>query len=114
MGAWELLYKKEKEITGATDGNLSIHLSKMEENGYIEVYKDFFNKKPRTRYNLTVKGKDEFINYVNTLEKIIKQYQSSMGMVQWFKKQTTEKRIIEALPIIYKTNNWYFPRFVVN
>jgi DNA-binding PadR family transcriptional regulator len=54
----------------------------MEENGYIEVYKDFFNKKPRTRYNLTVKGKDEFINYVNTLEKIIKQYQSSMGMVQ--------------------------------
>jgi len=70
----EKTFTELKEITGATDGNLSIHLSKMEENGYIEVYKDFFNKKPRTRYNLTAKGKDEFINYVNTLENILKQY----------------------------------------
>lgn len=70
----EKTFTELKEITSATDGNLSIHISKMEESGYIEVYKDFFNKKPRTRYNLTVKGKNEFINYVNTLENILKQY----------------------------------------
>jgi len=70
----EKTFTELKEITGATDGNLSIHISKMEESGYIEVYKDFFNKKPRTRYSLTTKGKNEFINYVNTLENILKQY----------------------------------------
>jgi len=70
----EKTFTELKEVTGATDGNLSIHLSKMEENGYIEIYKDFFNKKPRTRYCLTAKGKDEFIDYVNTLENVLKQY----------------------------------------
>lgn len=67
-------FKDVKAITGATDGNLSINLSKLQEAGYIEVSKDFFNNKPRTRYNLTDLGKNEFINYVNALDNIIKQY----------------------------------------
>lgn len=72
--AGEKTFREVKEITGATDGNLSIQLSKMNENGYIEIYKDFFNNKPRTRYNLTAKGKSEFIDYVNTLDKVLRQY----------------------------------------
>jgi hypothetical protein len=44
-----------------------------------KVYKDFFNKKPRTRYNLTAKGRDEFIDYVNTLENILKQMAINEG-----------------------------------
>lgn len=70
----EKTFTELKEITGATDGNLSVQISKMEDSGYIEVYKDFFNKKPRTRYNLTEKGKSEFIDYVNTLDNILKKY----------------------------------------
>jgi DNA-binding PadR family transcriptional regulator len=70
----EKTFKEVKEITGATDGNLSVQMSKMEEGGYIKVYKDFFNNKPRTRYNLTEKGKREFVDYVNTLDNILKQY----------------------------------------
>jgi DNA-binding MarR family transcriptional regulator len=70
----EKTFKEVKEITGATDGNLSVQVSKMEDEGYIEVYKDFFGNKPRTRYNLTAKGKNEFISYVNTLENILSQY----------------------------------------
>jgi len=73
----EKTFKEVKEITGATDGNLSVQISKMEEGGYIEVLKDFFNKKPRTRYILTEKGKSEFIDYVNTLENILKQYKQN-------------------------------------
>lgn len=68
----EKTFKGLKEITGATDGNLSIHLSKLEAAGYIEIHKDFFNNKPRTRYNLTDKGTKEFVDYVNRLERIIK------------------------------------------
>jgi len=70
----EKRFKELKEITGATDGNLSVQLSKLEESGHLEIYKDFFNNKPRSRYNLTAKGKKEFIDYVNTLENILKQY----------------------------------------
>lgn len=72
----ERTFREVKEITGATDGNLSVQISKLDESGYIEVYKDFLDNKPRTRYNLTKKGKDEFIDYVNTLENVIKQYSS--------------------------------------
>lgn len=70
----EKTFKEVKEVTGATDGNLSVQVSKMEESGYIEIKKDFFNNKPRTRYNLTEKGKREFIDYVNKLENVLKQY----------------------------------------
>lgn len=70
----EKTFREVKEITGATDGNLSVQISKLEESGYIVVYKDFFNNKPRTRYNLTEKGKREFVDYVNTLDNILKQY----------------------------------------
>ncbi|HEX3012029.1 MAG TPA: transcriptional regulator [Syntrophomonadaceae bacterium] len=70
----EKAFKEVKEITGATDGNLSVQISKMEESGYVKIHKDFFNNKPRTRYNLTAKGKAEFIDYVNALDKVIRQY----------------------------------------
>ena len=70
----EKTFKEVKGITGATDGNLSVQMSNMEDSGYIEIHKDFFSNKPRTRYNLTVKGKNEFIDYVNTLDHVLKQY----------------------------------------
>jgi len=69
----EKTFKEVKEITGATDGNLSVHLTKLEETGHIKISKDFFNNKPRTRYNLTSKGKKEFSDYVNILDNILKQ-----------------------------------------
>jgi DNA-binding PadR family transcriptional regulator len=55
-------------------GNLSVQMSKLEESGYVSIHKDFFSNKPRTRYNLTGKGKKEFIDYVNALDKVIRQY----------------------------------------
>jgi DNA-binding MarR family transcriptional regulator len=70
----EKTFKEVKEVTGATDGNVSVQMSKMEEAGYIAVSKDFFNNKPRTRYNLTPKGRNEFIDYVNALDDLLKQY----------------------------------------
>jgi len=72
----EKTFRELKDITGATDGNLSVQISKMENEGYVTVRKDFFNNKPRTRYNLTGKGRKEFTDYVNTLENILKQYKA--------------------------------------
>ena len=49
--------------TGLTWGNLSSHLSKLEESGYIEVEKKFVGKKPRTMLKLTARGRTAFRDY---------------------------------------------------
>jgi DNA-binding MarR family transcriptional regulator len=49
--------------TGLTFGNLSSHMSKLEEAGYIEVEKTFVDKRPNTRLRLTEKGRRSFEEY---------------------------------------------------
>ena len=61
-----------REKVGATDGNLSIHLKKLEEAGYISVSKQFVAKKPVTSYKLARKGRKAFEAYVDRLEAMIK------------------------------------------
>jgi len=53
--------------TGMTQGNLSSHMSKLERAAYIEVKKDFVNKRPHTMLKLSRKGKIEFENYCNIM-----------------------------------------------
>ena len=60
-----------KKMTGATDGNLSTHLTKLEEAGYMKVKKSFKGKKPQTTCSLTEKGKKAFKEYLKGLEEII-------------------------------------------
>ncbi|MEJ2193525.1 MAG: transcriptional regulator [Ignavibacteriaceae bacterium] len=61
-----------KEKVNATDGNLSTHLKKLEDAGYIAVSKSFENRKPVSRYMLTQKGRKAFEIYVDRLEKLIR------------------------------------------
>ena len=60
-----------KNTIGTTDGNLSIHLSKLEEAGYIAIKKSFQGKKPLTTCSITENGKDAFANYLKALEDYI-------------------------------------------
>jgi len=48
---------------GLTFGNLSSHMSKLEEAGYIDVEKEFVEKKPVTRLSLTDEGRVAFADY---------------------------------------------------
>lgn len=61
-----------KEKVNATDGNLSVHLKKLEEAGYINVTKSFIERKPVSRYKITKKGHKAFEEYIEKLESIIK------------------------------------------
>lgn len=61
-----------KEKVNATDGNLSIHLKKLEQAGYISVKKLFVNRKPVSKYKISNKGYKAFEEYINNLENIIK------------------------------------------
>lgn len=60
-----------KENVNATDGNLSVHLKKIEEAGYLSVEKLFVDRKPQTKYRLTEAGKEAFEKYVERLEKML-------------------------------------------
>ncbi|MDA3838505.1 MAG: transcriptional regulator [Candidatus Delongbacteria bacterium] len=60
-----------KENVKATDGNLSVHLKKIETAGYLSVEKLFFERKPLTKYKLTEEGKEAFEKYVERLEKML-------------------------------------------
>ncbi|MGB8982101.1 MAG: transcriptional regulator [Anaerolineales bacterium] len=45
-----------RRLTGLSDGNLSVQLSKLEEAGLVDIQKQFVAKKPNTRASITDKG----------------------------------------------------------
>jgi len=61
-----------KKLLKTTDGNLSVHLTKLEDAGYISVDKRFVHKRPQTTCKITAKGRNAFERYVDVLEQIIK------------------------------------------
>jgi len=61
-----------RDKINATDGNLSVHLRKLEENNYVSVKKEFINRKPVSRYQITPTGRKAFEDYIKKLESIIK------------------------------------------
>ena len=60
-----------KTALAATQGNLSIHLKKLEEAGYVSIDKSFVDKKPLTRVRITDAGRDAFEAYVEAIGALI-------------------------------------------
>ena len=58
-------------ITELTWGNLSAHLAKLEEAGYIEVNKGYKGKKPHTTIRLSRQGRAAFRKYKRSLQKVL-------------------------------------------
>jgi DNA-binding MarR family transcriptional regulator len=55
---------------GLTNGNLSAHMSRLEELGYVRVTKKFVGKVPNTSYRLTPKGRDGLQAYWQAMDAI--------------------------------------------
>jgi DNA-binding MarR family transcriptional regulator len=60
-----------KTALKTTQGNLSIHLRKLEEAGYISIDKSFLDRKPLTRARLTKAGRKAFAAYISAMAKLI-------------------------------------------
>ena len=58
--------------TGATAGNLSVQIDKLQKAGYIDVEKGFRGKMPRTVCRITDTGRKAFAEYVDTLRTYLK------------------------------------------
>ena len=56
--------------TRMTPGNLSAHISKLEDAGYVEITKEFIERKPHTALALTQKGRDAFKQYRRDIKQI--------------------------------------------
>lgn len=56
--------------SGLTWGNLSGHLSKLDEAGYIQIEKTYRGKRPYTLVRLSGKGRDVFKNYVAQMKTV--------------------------------------------
>ena len=59
--------------TGLTKGNLSVHLSKLEEAGYISIEKTYRGKIPMTLCRMTEVGRKAFKSYREQLKSFVDQ-----------------------------------------
>ena len=60
-----------KRMTGLTWGNLSTHLSKLEEAGYVAIEKGYKGKKPHTMIRLTDQGRVAFREYKRSMQQVL-------------------------------------------
>ena len=64
-------FNELKSALQATQGNLSIHLRKLEDAGYIAIEKSFLARKPLTRARITAAGRKAFAAYLEAIGKLI-------------------------------------------
>ena len=56
--------------TGLTQGNVSGHLNKLENAGYVEIIKKYLGKRPITLVSLSKKGRVSFKKYVQIMHQL--------------------------------------------
>ena len=64
-------FNELKTALNATQGNLSIHLRKLEDAGYVAIDKSFLNRKPLTRVRLTEAGRQALKIYLDALSRLV-------------------------------------------
>jgi DNA-binding MarR family transcriptional regulator len=61
-----------KQLCSLTDGNLSRHLAVLEKSGMVEIVKGHDRKRPQTICRITVRGRKRYLEYLATLEQVVK------------------------------------------
>ena len=71
LGAEEADFTWLRKKTGATDGNLSVQMLKLEVAGYVAMEKRFVGRKPQTLYRMTAKGREALAKYLAAINKLL-------------------------------------------
>lgn len=74
-----LTFTELRDELEMTDGNLSVHLQKLEEKGYVAISKQFVGRRPQTTGRLTPQGRRAFAQYLQNLEAIVQQGRKGKG-----------------------------------
>ena len=72
-----LLFNDLKALCHLTDGNLSRQLSALQSAEMVEVWKGTKNRRPQTLCRLTTVGRKRFLEYIEELERVVQNAQSS-------------------------------------
>jgi DNA-binding MarR family transcriptional regulator len=67
----QLSFRRLKELLQETDGNLGAQLRKLEDEGYLEVNKEFQDRKPISWYGLTGPGRNRLDRHLDALKRLI-------------------------------------------
>jgi len=74
-----LVWNELKELCALTDGNLSRHLSALEEAELVEVKKGFVARRPQTVVRVSAAGRKRFLAYLEELERVVADAASARG-----------------------------------
>jgi DNA-binding MarR family transcriptional regulator len=66
-----LLFTDLKNLCHLTDGNLSRHLTVLQEAGIVEIHKGYRGRRPQTLTRLTESGRKRYLEYVQVLEAVL-------------------------------------------
>jgi DNA-binding transcriptional ArsR family regulator len=72
-GSPRLTFTELRNTLEMTDGNLSVHLQKLEEKGYLHIDKQFVGRRPKTSCQLTRTGKQAFRRYLDRLDAVVRE-----------------------------------------
>lgn len=61
-----------KQLCALTDGNLSRHLSVLEEANMVEIIRGHDRNRPQTICRITVSGRRRYLDYLETLEQVVR------------------------------------------
>src|SRR5438046_9081329 len=64
-------FNELKALLQATQGNLSVHLRKLEDAGYVAIEKSFLGRKPLTRIRITPPGRQAFAEYLKAMSRLV-------------------------------------------
>ncbi|MFV0251882.1 MAG: transcriptional regulator [Beutenbergiaceae bacterium] len=67
-----IVFTRLRDLLDMTAGNLSTHLRKLEDAGYVEVDKTFEGRSPLTSVALSPQGRIAFEHYTQSLEALLK------------------------------------------
>lgn len=70
-GAGKADFASLKRALQTTDGNLSVHMRKLEDAGYVTVEKTFHNRRPLTTYALSEQGVAAWKAYLDRLAMMV-------------------------------------------
>jgi DNA-binding MarR family transcriptional regulator len=65
------IFGELRDKVQATDGNLSTHLRKLEDAGYVRQEKSFVGKRPQTRIFLTDQGREAWLAWIQRMQGLI-------------------------------------------
>ncbi|MEM7327856.1 MAG: transcriptional regulator [Pseudomonadota bacterium] len=66
------IFGELKDKVGATDGNLSTHLRKLEDAGYVRQEKRFVGRRPQTRVFLTDTGRKAWLVWIDRMQGLMR------------------------------------------